>query len=105
MVGETEESLTSAHMPYEFGSARYKEIANGLILGDDLGMLKLLFHRDSRQLLGVHIIGEQAAEIIHIGQAVMTCGGSIDYFVNTVFNYPTLAEAYKIAAFAGVNKL
>jgi NAD(P) transhydrogenase len=80
-------------------------VAKGHIIGDDIGMLKLLFHRESRQVLGVHAIGEHAAEIIHIGQAVMACNGTIDYFVNTVFNYPTLAEAYKIAAFDGLNKL
>jgi NAD(P) transhydrogenase len=105
MVGETEECLTQAHVPYEAGIARYTEIAKSQIIGDDSGMLKLLFHRDTRQLLGVHAIGERAAEIIHIGQAVMAHGGSIEYFVNTVFNYPTLAEAYKIAAFDGLNKL
>jgi NAD(P) transhydrogenase len=105
MVGDTEESLTKAHVPYEFGIAYYKEIAKGHIIGDDIGMLKLLFHRDSLKLLGVHAIGERAAEIIHIGQAVMAYGGTIEYFVNTVFNYPTMAEAYKVAAFDGLNKL
>jgi NAD(P) transhydrogenase len=105
MVGETEEQLTRARVPYEVGVARYKETAKGLILGDDSGLLKLIFHRDSHQLLGVHAIGERAAEIIHIGQAVMACASPIEYFVNTVFNYPTLAETYKIAAFDGLNKL
>jgi NAD(P) transhydrogenase len=105
MVGETEESLTRAHVPYEFGSARYNECAKGHIIGDDIGMLKLLFHRETRRLLGVHAIGEGATEIIHIGQAVMAYEGRIDYFVDTVFNYPTLAETYKIAAFDGLNKL
>lgn len=105
MVGDTEEELTRNHVPYEFGSARYREIAKGHIMGADVGLLKLLFHRDTRRLLGVHAIGELAAEIIHIGQAVMAYDGQIDYFVNTVFNYPTLAEAYKIAAFDGLNKL
>jgi NAD(P) transhydrogenase len=105
MVGETEESLTRAHVPYESGIARYAEIAKGQLIGDDSGMLKLLFHRDSHTLLGVHAIGDTAAEIIHIGQAVMAYGGGIEYFINTVFNYPTLAEAYKIAAFDGINKL
>jgi NAD(P) transhydrogenase len=105
MVGDTEEQLTQARVPYEVGLARYRETAKGLILGDDIGMLKLLFHRDSHQLLGVHAIGERAAEIIHIGQSVMACASPIEYFVNTVFNYPTLAEAYKIAAFDGLNKL
>jgi NAD(P) transhydrogenase len=105
MVGETEESLTRAHVPYESGIARYSEVAKGQIIGDDSGMLKLLFHRDSLKLLGVHAIGDGAAEIIHIGQAVMAHEGCLDYFINTVFNYPTLAEAYKIAAFDGLNKL
>jgi NAD(P) transhydrogenase len=105
MVGETEEGLTRAHVPYEAGIARYAEIAKGQLIGDDSGMLKLLFHRDSHKLLGVHAIGDTAAEIIHIGQAVMAYGGCIEYFINTVFNYPTLAEAYKIAAFDGINKL
>jgi NAD(P) transhydrogenase len=105
MVGDTEESLTKAHVPYEFGIAYYKEIAKGHIIGDDIGMLKLLFHRESLKLLGMHAIGERAAEIIHIGQAVMAYGGTVEYFVNTVFNYPTMAEAYKVAAFDGLNKL
>jgi NAD(P) transhydrogenase len=105
MVGETEESLTKAHVPYELGIARYAEIARGQLIGDEYGMLKLLFHRDSLKLLGVHAIGERAAEIIHIGQAVIAYGGTMEYFVDTVFNYPTLAEAYKIAAFDGLNKL
>ncbi len=105
MVGETEESLTRAHVPYEAGIARYEEIAKSHIIGDDSGMLKLLFHRDTLALLGVHAIGDRASEIIHIGQAVMAFEGCIDYFINTVFNYPTLAEAYKIAAFDGMNKL
>ncbi|MBM3222456.1 MAG: Si-specific NAD(P)(+) transhydrogenase [Candidatus Tectomicrobia bacterium] len=105
MVGETEEQLTKAHVPYELGIARYAEIARGQLIGDEHGMLKLLFHRDSLKLLGVHAIGERAAELIHIGQAVMAYGGTVEYFVDTVFNYPTLAEAYKIAAFDGLNKL
>ncbi|SRR5712691_4168458 len=87
------------------GSAQYREVAKGLIEGDDIGMLKLLFHRESHIVLGVHAIGERAAEITHIGQAVMTCESTIEYFVNTVFKYPTLAEAYKIAAFDGLDKL
>lgn len=105
MVGQTEESLTQARVPYEIGLARYAELARGQILGDDSGLLKLLFHRDSHKLLGVHIIGSYATEIIHIGQAVMAHEGCLDYFVDTVFNYPTLAEAYKVAAFDGLNKL
>jgi NAD(P) transhydrogenase len=105
MVGETEEGLTRAHVPYEAGIARYAEVAKGQIIGDDSGILKLLFHRETHEVLGVHAIGDRAAEIIHIGQAVMAYGGRIEYFIDTVFNYPTLAEAYKIAAFDGLNKL
>src|SRR5208337_5512 len=93
------------NVPYEVGKANYREIARGQIIGDDIGMLKLLFHRDTRDLLGVHIIGESASELVHIGQAVLTLGGKIDYFISNVFNYPTLAEGYKIAAFDGVNQL
>jgi NAD(P) transhydrogenase len=105
MVGETEENLTIARVPYELGIARYAEIARGQLIGDEHGMLKLLFHRETLKLLGVHAIGERAAELIHIGQAVMAYEGTVEYFVDTVFNYPTLAEAYKIAAFDGLNKL
>ena len=105
MVGQTEEQLTVAKVPYEFGLAHYGELAKGQMLGDESGMLKLLFHRNTRVLLGVHGIGDQATELIHIGQAVMAYGGSIDYFINSVFNYPTLAEAYKVAAFDALNKL
>jgi NAD(P) transhydrogenase len=104
-VGQTEEELTEKGVPYEVGKAHYREIARGQILGDQTGMLKLLFHRETRELLGVHIIGEGAAELVHIGQAVLTFGGTIDYFVHNVFNYPTLAECYKVAALAGMNKL
>jgi NAD(P) transhydrogenase len=104
-VGRNEEELTQANVPYEMGKASYREIARGQIIGDNIGMLKILFHRETRELLGVHIIGESACELIHIGQAVMSLGGNIDYFVNTVFNYPTLAECYKNAAFDGVNRL
>jgi NAD(P) transhydrogenase len=105
MIGETEEALTQAKVPYETGIARYDELAKGQLIGEEHGMLKLLFHRTSRKLLGVHIIGERATELIHIGQAVMSFDGTIEYFVNTVFNYPTLAEAYKVAALDGINKL
>src|SRR5271156_5807444 len=105
MVGKTEEELTEAGVAYEIGKARYKEIARGQIIGDVTGLLKLIFHSETRKLLGVHIIGEGASELIHIGQAVLAFGGTIDYFVNTVFNYPTLAECYKVAAFDGVNRL
>jgi NAD(P) transhydrogenase len=105
MVGQSEEQLTTDHVPYEVGIARFSEIARGQIAGDTTGMLKLLFHRDSRKLLGVHVVGESATEIIHIGQAVMALGGTIDYFRDTVFNYPTMAECYKVAALDGLNKL
>ena len=104
-VGKTEEQLTEADVPYEVGVAHYREIARGQIIGDTTGLLKLLFHRETRRLLGVHIIGEGATELIHIGQAVLAFEGAIDFFVNTVFNYPTLAECYKVAALAGLNRL
>lgn len=105
MVGKSEEQLTKDRVPYEVGIARFREIARGQILGDQTGMLKLLFHRTTRKLLGVHCIGETATEIIHIGQTVMAFDGTIDYFRDTVFNYPTMAECYKVAAFDGLNKL
>ena len=105
MVGQTEEKLTDAKVPYEVGMAKYKELAKSMMLGDESGMLKLLFDRNTRKLLGVHAIGQRATEIIHIGQAVLAYGGSIEYFRDTVFNYPTLAEAYKVAALDGLNKL
>jgi NAD(P) transhydrogenase len=92
-------------VPYEVGKAQYREIARGQIIGDSSGLLKLLFHAETRELLGVHIIGDSASELVHIGQAVMSFGGKIDYFVDTVFNYPTLAECYKTAAFDGINRL
>jgi len=104
-VGKTEEQLTDEDVPYEVGVAYYREIARGQIRGDTTGRLKLIFHRETRELLGVHIIGEGASELVHIGQAVLTLNGKVDYFVNTVFNYPTLAECYKAAAFNGLNKL
>ena len=104
-VGKTEEQLTEADVPYESGVAYYREIARGQIRGDTTGRLKLVFNRETKELLGVHIIGEGASEILHIGQAVLILKGTIDYFVNTVFNYPTLAECYKAAAFNGLNKL
>jgi NAD(P) transhydrogenase len=104
MVGRNEEELTRDGVPYEIGVARYREIARGQIIGDTVGMLKLLFHSESRQLLGVHAIGEGATELVHIGQAVIAHGGKLDYFVDTVFNYPTLAECYKVAALAALNK-
>ncbi|MEE8303875.1 MAG: FAD-dependent oxidoreductase, partial [Candidatus Tectomicrobia bacterium] len=103
--GRTEEDLTDEGVPYEIGKADYREIARGQIIGDNAGLLKLIFHLETRELLGVHIIGEGATELVHIGQAVLAVRGKIDYFINTVFNYPTLAEAYKTAAFDGINRL
>jgi NAD(P) transhydrogenase len=105
MVGQTEEKLTAAKIPYEVGISKYAELAKSMMLGDETGMLKLLFNRNTHKLLGVHAIGQRATEIIHIGQAVLAYGGSIEYFRDTVFNYPTLAEAYKVAALDGLNKL
>jgi NAD(P) transhydrogenase len=104
-IGKTEEQLTDEDVPYEVGVAYYREIARGQIRGDTTGRLKLIFHRENRSILGVHIIGEGAAELVHIGQAVMTLNGTVDYFIETVFNYPTLAECYKAAAFNGINRL
>ena len=104
-IGKTEEQLTDEDVPYEVGVAYYREIARGQIRGDTTGRLKIVFHRETRHLLGVHIIGEGASELLHIGQAVMTLGGTLDYFIDTVFNYPTLAECYKAAAFNGINRL
>jgi NAD(P) transhydrogenase len=105
MVGQTEEQLTRSKTPYEIGLARYAELAKGQMLGDEDGLLKLLFHPETLKLLGVHAIGDRAAEIIHIGQVVLSMGATIEYFRDTVFNYPTLAEAYKVAALDGLNKL
>ena len=105
MVGQTEEQLTKENINYEVGLARYAELAKGQMLGDDQGLLKLVFDPDSLKLLGVHAIGDRAAEIIHIGQVVLALGASIEYFRDAVFNYPTLAEAYKVAALDGLNKL
>ncbi|HEU5154377.1 MAG TPA: Si-specific NAD(P)(+) transhydrogenase [Gemmatimonadales bacterium] len=105
MVGEAEHELTSQKIPYEVGIARYREIARGQILGDDSGFFKMLFHREDRRLLGVHIIGTGATELLHIGQTVLGLGGGLDYFMETVFNYPTLAECYKVAALNAANKL
>jgi len=104
-VGKTEEQLTDEDVPYEVGVAYYREIARGQIRGDTTGRLKIIFHRETKEILGVHIIGEGASELLHIGQAVLSLKGTVEYFVNTVFNYPTLAECYKAAAFNGLNKL
>jgi NAD(P) transhydrogenase len=104
-VGRTEDELTQENVPFEVGISRYRELARGAILGDSYGMLKLLVHADDRTLLGVHVFGTGATELVHIGQTVMGCGGTIDYLVDTVFNYPTLAESYKVAALDAMNKM
>jgi NAD(P) transhydrogenase len=105
MVGQTEQGLTKQNIPYEVGIARYREIARGQLIADPHGLLKLLFHPDSRRLLGVHAIGTGATELIHIGQTVIAAGMPIDYFVESIFNYPTLAECYKVAALDGINRV
>jgi NAD(P) transhydrogenase len=104
-VGQNEEQLTEQEIPYETGIARYREIARGHILGDENGLLKVLFHRKTNQVLGVHIIGEYATELVHIGQSVIALKGGLSYLMDAVFNYPTLAECYKVAALDGYNKL
>ncbi|TQM83858.1 NAD(P) transhydrogenase [Saccharothrix saharensis] len=103
--GATEAELTSSAVPYEVGLARYRELARGSIVGDAYGMLKLLVSTVDRKLLGVHLFGTGATDLVHIGQAVMACGGTVDYLVDTVFNYPTLSEAYKVAALDATNKI
>ncbi|HEX4441311.1 MAG TPA: Si-specific NAD(P)(+) transhydrogenase [Thermoanaerobaculia bacterium] len=105
MVGKTEQELTEAKIPYEIGVSKFEELAKGQMLGLEAGLLKLLFDPKSRKLLGVHAFGERATEIIHIGQAVLAYGGTIEYFRDTVFNYPTMAEAYKVAGLDGLNRL
>jgi len=105
MVGAPEHELTAGRVPYETGVARYREIARGQILSDDSGMFKMLFHREDRRLLGIHCIGTGATELVHVGQAVLGLGGGLDYFLQTVFNDPTLAECYKVAALDASNKL
>jgi NAD(P) transhydrogenase len=103
--GQTENELTSSSVPYEVGISRYRELARGQIIGDSYGMLKLLVSTETRRLLGVHVFGSQATELVHLGQAIMTCNGMVDQLVDTVFNYPTLSEAYKVAALDAVNKM
>ncbi|RMG39604.1 MAG: Si-specific NAD(P)(+) transhydrogenase [Candidatus Dadabacteria bacterium] len=105
MVGKTEKELSEAKVPYETGIARFSEIERGKIIGEDSGVLKILFHRGTLQLLGVHIIGENATELVHIGQTVMGFQGGIDYLVQSIFNYPTLSQAYRTAALDGLNKV
>jgi len=105
-LGRTERELTEARIPYEVGHSQFRSLARAQITGQTVGMLKLLFHRETLEILGIHCFGDQASEIIHIGQAVMTCGrNSLEYFVNTTFNYPTMAEAYRVAALNGLNRL
>ena len=104
-VGRTESELTEACVPFEVGVSRYRELARGQIVGDSYGVLKLLVSPEDRTLLGVHVFGTGATELIHIGQAVMGCGGTVDYLVDAVFNYPTLAESYKVAALDATNKM
>ncbi len=104
-VGLNEQELTAQNIPYETGMARFKEIARGQLIGDENGLLKLLFHRETLEILGVHIIGESATELVHIGQAVIALKGGLRYLRDAVFNYPTLAECYKVAALDGYNKV
>lgn len=104
-IGRTEDELTEQRVPFEVGVSRYRELARGQIIGDSYGVLKLLVSPEDRSLLGVHVFGTNATELVHIGQAVMGCGGTVDYLVDTVFNYPTLAESYKVAALDATNKM
>lgn len=107
-VGKTERELTEAKVPYEVGQAFFKDLARAQITGEAVGMLKILFHRETKEILGIHCFGDQAAEIVHIGQAIMSQSGdanSLDYFINTTFNYPTMAEAYRVAALNGMNRI
>ena len=103
--GKTEAELTGSSTPYEVGMSRYRELARGAIVGDSYGMLKLLVSTEDRTLLGVHVFGTNATDLVHIGQAIMGCGGTVDYLVDTVLNYPTLSEAYKVAALDVTNKI
>jgi NAD(P) transhydrogenase len=107
-LGRTERELTEQNVPYEVGRADFKNLARAQIAGRDVGMLKLLFHRETLELLGIHCFGEQASEIVHIGQAIMSQQGAantVSYFVDTTFNYPTMAEAYRVAALYGLNRI
>ncbi|NVJ50483.1 MAG: Si-specific NAD(P)(+) transhydrogenase [Gammaproteobacteria bacterium] len=107
-VGKTEQELTAEQVPYEVGRARFKDLARGQIADTTVGSLKILFHRETKEILGIHCFGERSSEIIHIGQAIMQqtgSGNTIEYFVNTTFNYPTMAEAYRVAALNGLNRL
>ena len=104
-VGQSEDDLTEGRVPFEVGIARYRELARGQIIGDSYGMLKLLVSPQDHRLLGVHVFGSGATELVHIGQTVMGCHGTVDYLVDAVFNYPTLAESYKVAALDAMNKI
>jgi NAD(P) transhydrogenase len=107
-VGKNEQELTMAKIPYEVGRAQFKHLARAQIAGTEVGSLKILFHIETKEILGIHCFGERATEIIHIGQAIMeqkNGGNNINYFVNTTFNYPTMAEAYRVAALNGLNRL
>ena len=107
-VGKTERELTAERVPYEVGHSQFKSLARAQITGRTVGMLKLLFHRETLEILGVHCFGANAAEIVHIGQAIMmqpAPGNTLEYFINTTFNYPTMAEAYRVAALNGYNRL
>jgi NAD(P) transhydrogenase len=105
MVGDTEDDARKKGMDVEIGRAYYRDNARGQIVNDQEGLLKLVFDAKTRKLLGVHILGERATELVHVGQAVMTFGGTIDYFIDSVFNYPTLSEVYKYAAYDGLGRL
>jgi NAD(P) transhydrogenase len=107
-LGKTERELTEAKIPYEVGHSQFRSLARAQILGRTTGMLKILFHRETLEILGIHCFGATASEIIHIGQAVMALPkphNSLMYFINTTFNYPTMAEAYRVAALNGYNRL
>ena len=107
-VGKTDNELTSENIPYEVGTASFANLARAQIARETVGMLKMYFHRETLEILGVHCFGYQAAEIIHIGQAIMKQAGeanTLEYFLNTTFNYPTMAEAYRVAAINGMNRL
>ncbi|MCG7961813.1 MAG: FAD-dependent oxidoreductase, partial [Candidatus Thiodiazotropha taylori] len=107
-IGRTERELTASKVPYEVGQASFRTIARAQITDHEVGMLKLLFHRETLEILGIHCFGEQASEIVHIGQAIMAQQGeanSLLYFAETTFNYPTMAEAYRVAALNGVNRI
>jgi NAD(P) transhydrogenase len=104
-VGKTEEELTAQAIPYEIGVSRYRELARGQIMGESPGMLKLLVSSEDSTLLGVHVFGTGATELVHIGQMLMLTGGTVDHLVDAVFNYPTLAESYKVAALDAMNRV